>query len=587
MTPIAAPQPAPPRDAMEAAAYGSEEMPAGGASRQPFEDYLDETQGGKQANGSNSPYGQSEAHGKTVTAPAAALAAIVPPPAAPRKPAPKAREPSTRENPAHQQSPLSQEAAATLDALPRAAMTIAPAMTISPMLPAAPIKGTPKTEEPARQAAAGQQQSQVMPEAALAAAPAQTVATLTPPTPLAPSVVNPESGAGIETARSALAWNFAGSHSSPAPTKSPAVASGAPPETPARVESSGPEQQPAATPQQQPAGPKIQAAETFDPLSDPGASAAAATLAAASSNAAFRPNGLPLSGAAKGANREPAEIAAARQNHETTRGGERISQAPYPAKEALQDGTATSIGTVVAKQVRAMERASQFQTEPPVPVFTAAAAGSERAPQGPGTAAAKSNPAYQPHDSQEPSVSAAPAMAFSISNSAASAGKVSPGNPAAAMPEQGFASTTLNQVMESADKMTSDGKTRVEMQVNLDDGQQITVRLQMTQGSLHPIFKTESPELRQAIEQNWAGFRSGASERGLQISAPVFESPGSEGGFDASGSRNQSYHPDGDPSDAESRETSTPPVLRNDGNPAITAPLAAAATVGSSVQMYA
>jgi len=108
---------------------------------------------------------------------------------------------------------------------------------------------------------------------------------------------------------------------------------------------------------------------------------------------------------------------------------------------------------------------------------------------------------------------------------------------------------------------------------------------------VHPVFKTESPELRQAIEQNWAGFRSAANERGLQISTPVFESTGGEGAFNSFGSRDQSnYQPGGDPgeaSDAEAQQVSPLPGLVSGGNQqTVTQPLAAS-TTGSSVQMYA
>ena len=141
-------------------------------------------------------------------------------------------------------------------------------------------------------------------------------------------------------------------------------------------------------------------------------------------------------------------------------------------------------------------------------------------------------------------------------------------------------------MLESADKMRSDGKTHVEVQVKLDDGQQVTVRLQMSQGSVHPIFKTESPELRQAIEQNWAGFRSGASERGLEIATPVFESPGSEGGFNAFANRDQSQQYAGDPSEAEGRETLPKPGIQAAAKQPAAQPSAAAPT-GSGVQVYA
>ena len=156
--------------------------------------------------------------------------------------------------------------------------------------------------------------------------------------------------------------------------------------------------------------------------------------------------------------------------------------------------------------------------------------------------------------------------------------------PAASSTPQTFASTALDQVMDAADKLTSSSTTHVEVQVNLADGQQLTVRLQMSQGSIQPTFKSASPELRQAIEQNWSGFRTGATERGLEISNPVFESPSSQAGFNASGNRNQSSQPDADPSEAASQPAaaSAPNVI----GPILPSPLIPT-PAGSSVQMYA
>ena len=146
--------------------------------------------------------------------------------------------------------------------------------------------------------------------------------------------------------------------------------------------------------------------------------------------------------------------------------------------------------------------------------------------------------------------------------------------------------STLNQVIESADKMRSNGQTNVQMQVKLDDGQQLTIRLQMSQGSIHPTFKTESPELRQAIEQNWGGFRTAASERGLQISTPVFESHGAGSSFDPSGGRNQSRDSGNNPADPETQDFSPRQNLQSNGKQTVSQPQAASLS-GSGVQLYA
>jgi hypothetical protein len=169
------------------------------------------------------------------------------------------------------------------------------------------------------------------------------------------------------------------------------------------------------------------------------------------------------------------------------------------------------------------------------------------------TAPAMKAPALvQPGSVQQPTVQVAPVVANPLNFAARADGVVAPKKASV----QPAGSQVLTQVMESATRMTSDGQSNVKVQVKLDDGQELTVKLQMTQGAVHAVFKTESPELKQAIEQNWAGFRTDASERGLEIAAPVFESPSSDSGF---GSLPNHEQPQQSTPDPESFETTKIP----------------------------
>ena len=86
------------------------------------------------------------------------------------------------------------------------------------------------------------------------------------------------------------------------------------------------------------------------------------------------------------------------------------------------------------------------------------------------------------------------------------------------------AEAAMKQVFDTATKMTSDGRTNVELQVKLKDGTEIAIKLQMTEGRIQPTFKTDSTELRQAIEQNWSDFSSKSASGNSLIASPVFES---------------------------------------------------------------
>ena len=85
--------------------------------------------------------------------------------------------------------------------------------------------------------------------------------------------------------------------------------------------------------------------------------------------------------------------------------------------------------------------------------------------------------------------------------------------------------TVMKQMFDTATRMTSDGRNNVELQVNLKDGTAVSIKLQMVGGQIQPTFKTDSSELRQAIEQNWSEFSSKTASGNSLIANPVFESP--------------------------------------------------------------
>ncbi|MDD5348796.1 MAG: hypothetical protein PHQ12_01175 [Chthoniobacteraceae bacterium] len=83
----------------------------------------------------------------------------------------------------------------------------------------------------------------------------------------------------------------------------------------------------------------------------------------------------------------------------------------------------------------------------------------------------------------------------------------------------------LHHTLETAERMRSDGRGNVEIQVRLHDGQELTIQLRMNAGECQPVFKTESADLRAALEHHWSQFTSTSADRGLRIAAPVFETP--------------------------------------------------------------
>ena len=91
--------------------------------------------------------------------------------------------------------------------------------------------------------------------------------------------------------------------------------------------------------------------------------------------------------------------------------------------------------------------------------------------------------------------------------------------------------TIVHRTVELAERLRATSGERLEVQIKLDAGKELTVRLQITHGEVRPIFLTDSHELRVALEQNWAQFSERSADRNLRISNPVFESPGSQSGM--------------------------------------------------------
>ena len=130
----------------------------------------------------------------------------------------------------------------------------------------------------------------------------------------------------------------------------------------------------------------------------------------------------------------------------------------------------------------------------------------------------------------------------------------------------------LNTVTEAIESLRSDGRTNVEMQIKLRDGEQITVKLQMHAGEVRAIFKTDSSELRGAIARGWSSFSSSSAERGVRVTTPVFESPSGQPGFN-----NQRQDRREQAEGTASDQSLTPSVFKKHHKPALS-PLTPAPT---------
>jgi hypothetical protein len=79
------------------------------------------------------------------------------------------------------------------------------------------------------------------------------------------------------------------------------------------------------------------------------------------------------------------------------------------------------------------------------------------------------------------------------------------------------------RTLEAAVRLRATGPERIELSVQLASGDRLTIQLQLANGEVTPHFHTSSESLRTALEQNWSQFSERAGDRGVRLTAPVFD----------------------------------------------------------------
>jgi hypothetical protein len=79
------------------------------------------------------------------------------------------------------------------------------------------------------------------------------------------------------------------------------------------------------------------------------------------------------------------------------------------------------------------------------------------------------------------------------------------------------------RTIEAAVRLRATGPERIEVNVQLESGDRLTIRLQLANGEVTPTFHSTSEGLRTALEQNWSQFSDRASDRGVRLTSPVFD----------------------------------------------------------------
>jgi hypothetical protein len=88
------------------------------------------------------------------------------------------------------------------------------------------------------------------------------------------------------------------------------------------------------------------------------------------------------------------------------------------------------------------------------------------------------------------------------------------------------ASHTLQALQAVVEKtLTHPGKPmRIELELPVQNGDPVWVRLELRDGTVHTVFRTDSPDLRDALQQAWPQFSQRSQDRGLPLGEAKFES---------------------------------------------------------------
>jgi hypothetical protein len=81
----------------------------------------------------------------------------------------------------------------------------------------------------------------------------------------------------------------------------------------------------------------------------------------------------------------------------------------------------------------------------------------------------------------------------------------------------------LAKLHEIAQAVSGNGPKSIDLEVKLDDGGPVQVRVELQNGEVRMTLKSASPELQKALEQSWPAFRRESSASGLAMGEIRFE----------------------------------------------------------------
>jgi len=95
----------------------------------------------------------------------------------------------------------------------------------------------------------------------------------------------------------------------------------------------------------------------------------------------------------------------------------------------------------------------------------------------------------------------------------------------------------IEKVLAAAESLSLSNRGHMDIDVPMQNNETVRVRIELRSGEIHATIRTDSPELREALEKSWPDFSVRTSERGIKLADANFSPLLRDGGSGGQGSR--------------------------------------------------
>lgn len=88
----------------------------------------------------------------------------------------------------------------------------------------------------------------------------------------------------------------------------------------------------------------------------------------------------------------------------------------------------------------------------------------------------------------------------------------------------------VHEVNQGLERIQQSGHDRMDLRLTLEGGGEVSIALQVRDGAVHAAFQTNSPEMREALQKNWAQMAARSENLSIPLAEPTFKSSNNNSG---------------------------------------------------------